>query len=155
MAKKNFKRGETSSFDGAWPNNWSHWKTSIVFLIAMLEFYLYVLFSPSFGGSRPCVAFKLFLLSCHQLYDLSHKARPIVLHNRHKYSELRDDFLFLLFSFIYFLFICTYNVWVISPPFPQPPSLPPHSLPLPLIPSISSRNYLPLSLILLKRKYKQ
>jgi hypothetical protein len=128
---------------------------SIVFLIAMLEFYLYVLFSPSFGGSRPCVAFKLFLLSCHQLYDLSHKARPIVLHNRHKYSELRDDFLFLLFSFIYFLFICTYNVWVISPPFPQPPSLPPHSLPFPLIPSISSRNYLPLSLILLKRKYKQ
>jgi hypothetical protein len=29
------------------------------------------------------------------------------------------------FIFIFILFICAYNVWVISPPLPPPPPLPP------------------------------
>jgi hypothetical protein len=46
--------------------------------------------------------------------------------------------IYLSIYLIFLLFICAYNVWVISPPFP----------PFPL-------TILPLSLILLKRAYKQ
>jgi hypothetical protein len=47
-------------------------------------------------------------------------------------------FIFLL---NFFLFICAYNVWVISPPFPHPLLYP--SCPLPYLPnsSLSGRNY--------------
>jgi hypothetical protein len=55
----------------------------------------------------------------------------------------------------FLLLICAYNVWVISPPFP-------HALPYPPAPSFSpppphypAETILPLSLILLKREYKQ
>jgi hypothetical protein len=55
----------------------------------------------------------------------------------------------------FLLFICAYNVWVISPPFPHP-------LPNPPTPSLSLtyshhpvETILPLSLISLKREYKQ
>jgi hypothetical protein len=50
-----------------------------------------------------------------------------------------------LFSFflIFILFICAYNVWVISPLLP------------PLTPRYQAETLLPLSLILLKREYKQ
>jgi hypothetical protein len=53
-------------------------------------------------------------------------------------------YLFIFKIFIVLLFVCAYNVWVISPPCPHP--LPYHPLrPLPLslppTPSIPSRNY--------------
>jgi hypothetical protein len=57
--------------------------------------------------------------------------------------------------FVCFLFICAYNVWVISPPFPQPLPHPPRPLPLPPPPRYPAETILPLSLILLKREYKQ
>jgi hypothetical protein len=45
-----------------------------------------------------------------------------------------------LLFYLFLLFICAYNVWVISPPSPH--LLPfPYPLPLPLIPSIPGRNY--------------
>jgi hypothetical protein len=40
----------------------------------------------------------------------------------------------ILLKKFFILFICAYNVWVISPHFPRP-------LPLPLIPSLPGRNY--------------
>jgi hypothetical protein len=41
----------------------------------------------------------------------------------------------LFFFLIFILFICAYNVWVISPPFPHPfPYPPPRLLPVPLYP---------------------
>jgi hypothetical protein len=43
-----------------------------------------------------------------------------------------------LFFLIFILFICAYNVWVISSP---PPPLPPCPFPLPPTPSLPSRNY--------------
>jgi hypothetical protein len=53
--------------------------------------------------------------------------------------------------------MCAYNAWVISPPCPHP--LPYHPLrPLPLPPQppqYPAETILPLSLILLKREYKQ
>jgi hypothetical protein len=54
-------------------------------------------------------------------------------------------------SQFFFLFIGTYNVWVISPPFLLPPPL----TPLPSPPCYQAETILPLSLILLKREYKQ
>jgi hypothetical protein len=42
----------------------------------------------------------------------------------------------------FFLFICAYKAWVISPPCSHPlPCHPPRLLPLPSTPSIPSRNY--------------
>jgi hypothetical protein len=41
----------------------------------------------------------------------------------------------------FFLFICAYNVWVISQPSPQLPPLPPCPLPLSPTPLIPGRNY--------------
>jgi hypothetical protein len=41
----------------------------------------------------------------------------------------------MVFFFNFILFICAYNVWVLSPPFPLPPPLP---LPYPSLPG---RNY--------------
>jgi hypothetical protein len=53
--------------------------------------------------------------------------------------ELEHTSLFFIFYFL-ILFICAYNVWVISPPFPPPPPLIlPH--PLPPTPSLPGRNY--------------
>jgi hypothetical protein len=46
----------------------------------------------------------------------------------------------LLIFLIFILFICAYNVWVISPPFPPSPSL---------TPRYQAETILPLSLILL------
>jgi hypothetical protein len=44
--------------------------------------------------------------------------------------------------FIYLLFICAYNAWVISPPCPHSlPYHPPYPLLLPPTPSIPGRNY--------------
>jgi hypothetical protein len=56
-----------------------------------------------------------------------------------------DDFVsgctFLFFS-EFFLFICAYNAWVISPSSPHPlPYHPPHLPPSPPTPSIAGRNY--------------
>jgi hypothetical protein len=50
---------------------------------------------------------------------------------------------FLLFIYLFILFICACNVWVISSPFPHPfPSLHPLRPPSsPPIPSLPSRNY--------------
>jgi hypothetical protein len=64
------------------------------------------------------------------------------------------EFLFC-FVFIFILFICAYNVWVISSPLPPTPTLPPltPSLTLPY-PLLAAESILPLSLILLNREYK-
>jgi hypothetical protein len=43
------------------------------------------------------------------------------------------------FFFLFLLFICSYNVWVIFPPFP--PVSPPHLIPLPPTSSLPGRNY--------------
>jgi hypothetical protein len=55
----------------------------------------------------------------------------------------------------FIIFICAYNVWVISPPFPHPF----HYHPTPSLcsppPPYQAEAILPLSLILLKREYKQ
>jgi hypothetical protein len=65
---------------------------------------------------------------------------------------LDTTFLLLL---LFLLFICAYNVWVISPPFPLPSSFPPFP-PSPSLPHrYQAETILPLSLILLKREYKQ
>jgi hypothetical protein len=63
-----------------------------------------------------------------------------------KWSCIHQDFFFIIikhiFLFIYFLFICAYYVWVISPPFPHPlPYHPLYPLPLSPPPSRPSRNY--------------
>jgi hypothetical protein len=50
---------------------------------------------------------------------------------------------------LFLLFICAYKVWVISPLFPLLPPSPP------LPPHYQAETILPLSLILLKREYKQ
>jgi hypothetical protein len=72
------------------------------------------------------------------------------------HPQIRQRFIFILFL-IFILFICAYNVWVISPPFRPCPPFPPTSLPplLPLTPCYQAETILPLSLILLKRAYKQ
>jgi hypothetical protein len=59
-------------------------------------------------------------------------------------------------SFFFLLFICAYNVWVISPRFP-PTSLtsPAPSLCPPTPPHYQAETILPLSLILWKKEYKQ
>jgi hypothetical protein len=56
----------------------------------------------------------------------------------------------------FLLFICAYNVWVFSPPHPLLPPLPnlPSASP-PLPPGYQAETILPLSVILLKREYKQ
>jgi hypothetical protein len=64
------------------------------------------------------------------------------------------QFYFILF-FIFILFICAYNVWVISPPSPTPSLTPSAPSLSPLPPHYLAETILPLSLILLKRKYKQ
>jgi hypothetical protein len=56
------------------------------------------------------------------------------------------SFNLLFYLFIFLLFICAYNARVISPPFPPPTPLPP---------CYQAETILPLSLILLKRAYKQ
>jgi hypothetical protein len=58
--------------------------------------------------------------------------------------------------FIVLLFICAYKAWVISPSCPH--TLPYHPLcplPLPPTPQDPAGTILPLSLILLKREYRQ
>jgi hypothetical protein len=65
----------------------------------------------------------------------------------------------VFFSFFFFifllLFICAYKDWFISPHCPHPlPYHPLHPLPLPP-PQYPAETILPLSLILLKREYKQ
>jgi hypothetical protein len=55
----------------------------------------------------------------------------------------------------FLLFICAYNVWVISPPFPAAPAVPAPPAPGPLSPRYQTETILPLSLILLKRECKQ
>jgi hypothetical protein len=55
----------------------------------------------------------------------------------------------------FILFICAYNVWVISSPFPPSPSSLFPSLTPHLTPRYPAETILPLSLILLKREYKQ
>jgi hypothetical protein len=52
----------------------------------------------------------------------------------------KDSLFILFFFFFLLLFICAYKAWFISPPCPHP--LPYHPLhPLPLPPSLPSRNY--------------
>jgi hypothetical protein len=57
--------------------------------------------------------------------------------------------LHVVMLFFFLLFVCAYNVWVISPFFPPPPP----SYPQP--PYYQAETILSLSLILLKREYKQ
>jgi hypothetical protein len=59
----------------------------------------------------------------------------------------RNLIAFLFLFFFPFIHMC--NVWVISPSYHQPPSLSPPP------PRIQAETVLPLSLILLKRDYKQ
>jgi hypothetical protein len=59
-----------------------------------------------------------------------------------------------IFKKIFILFICAYNVWVISPPSLRPLPYPPPPLP-PLTPRYPAKTILPLSLLLLKTEYKQ
>jgi hypothetical protein len=61
---------------------------------------------------------------------------------------------FILFIYL-LLFICAYNAWVISPPFSYPFPYPPTLSLSPPFPRYPAETILPLSLILLKRKYKQ
>jgi hypothetical protein len=56
-------------------------------------------------------------------------------------------------NFFFLLFICAYNVWVIAPTFPHPVPYPPPPRSPP--PHYQAETILPLSLILLKREYKQ
>jgi hypothetical protein len=58
-----------------------------------------------------------------------------IIHPGWSVKILRPNSFFLINYFIYLLFICTYNAWVISPPCPHPsltihptPSLSPHTL---------------------------
>jgi hypothetical protein len=70
--------------------------------------------------------------------------------------ELKRQILFIYLFIIVLLFICAYQAWVICPSFPHP--LPYHPLhPLSLLPPhlYKAETILPLSLILLKREYKQ
>jgi hypothetical protein len=61
----------------------------------------------------------------------------------------------IIFSIV-LLFICAYKAWVISPPCPHPlPYHPLLPLPTPPPPQYPAETILPLSLILLKREYKQ
>jgi hypothetical protein len=66
------------------------------------------------------------------------------------------DNIFAIFKKIFVLFICAYNVWVIASPtaYPLPYPRPAPSL-SPLTPCYQAETILPLSLILLKREYKQ
>jgi hypothetical protein len=63
-----------------------------------------------------------------------------------------------VFLSFFIIFICAYNVWVISSPFPPPPPLPPPR-PAPSLtpptPRYQAETILPLTLVLLKREYKQ
>jgi hypothetical protein len=90
--------------------------------------------------------------SCFQFGNITTKAaRNVLLHSPSLWGklqvlsskELLDHEVKTCLALVGFflVFICAYNVWVISPPFSHPPSLSP-------APSI-----LPLSLILLKREY--
>jgi hypothetical protein len=55
---------------------------------------------------------------------------------------METPYITILFYFIFILFICAYNAWVISPPCPHSlPYHPPHFLLLPTIPSLPGRNY--------------
>jgi hypothetical protein len=58
---------------------------------------------------------------------------------------IRRQYCFLGFFFFFFLFICAYNVWVISPLFTPPPPLLPCPLPLSPNPSPPGRNYFALT----------
>jgi hypothetical protein len=62
-----------------------------------------------------------------------------------------NSFSFFIIYIYFLLFICAYKAWVISPPCPHP--LHPSLSPLPL--QYPAETILPLSLILLKREYKQ
>jgi hypothetical protein len=55
----------------------------------------------------------------------------------------------------FLLFICAYNVWVISSPFLPSTLFPSASSLFPLPPHFQAETILPLSLILLKREYKE
>jgi hypothetical protein len=73
------------------------------------------------------------------------------------YRDTVTQLLKYLFIFKFLiLFICAYIVWVISPPVPLPsPLAPPAPSLTPLTPHYQAETILPLSLILLKREYKQ
>jgi hypothetical protein len=71
------------------------------------------------------------------------------------FNSCNANFNSFLWGQFCFLFICAYNVWVISPLFPPPPSLSPASYLSPPPPRYQAETILPLSLVLLKREYKQ
>jgi hypothetical protein len=53
-----------------------------------------------------------------------------------------NDFIIYLFIYLFLLFICAYNAWVISSPCPHPlPYHPPHPFPLSPTTLIPRRNY--------------
>jgi hypothetical protein len=74
----------------------------------------------------------------NQIYQLSFNLIPTLL-----LQTISIGFFLFIYLFIFIfllLFICAYKAWFISPPCPHP--LPYHPLrPLPLPPSIPSRNY--------------
>jgi hypothetical protein len=55
---------------------------------------------------------------------------------------IKNNNIFFCYFLFFILYLCAYNVWVISPPFPQLPPL--HTLPLLVLPptfSLPGRNY--------------
>jgi hypothetical protein len=115
----------------------------------------------------------MLTISSVQIIDLTYRKlrrSTKMLEERYKHSEVtwHDQSIYLLSKsrvqskyfffliFIVLLFICAYNSWVISPPCPHPlPYHPHHPLPLLPPPRYPAETILPLSLILLKREYKQ
>jgi hypothetical protein len=88
-----------------------------------------------------------YLISCCKV-----PAECTISGNAFQYESKSDNWILKpsLYNFFYFiLFICAYNVWVISPLLPLPSPL------APLTPLYQAETILPLPLILLKREYKQ
>jgi hypothetical protein len=114
--------------------------------ISMHVFLLY------FSFREKCLCFSFFV--CVQVCVTGIEAKTSWMLGQH--TTIWIISMALLFIYLFILFTCAYNVWVISPSFPPPPPFPsqlPPSLPHP--PHYQAETILPLSLILLKREYKQ
>jgi hypothetical protein len=88
--------------------------------------------------------------------ELASSLGPVLLKTKTKDISFGKLAVLLFFLFHFFLFICVYNIWVISPPFHLPPLLSP-CLPYPPYPSLPGRNYFVLisNFVEEKREYKQ
>jgi hypothetical protein len=121
-------------------------KLSLIYSVVFFLVWFYVL------STCPYIFISISLLSrmkcfCIIMYVIYLKLnQPIFL-------QEALPFFFVFFPF-FIIFIRAYNVWVISTPFPLPPPflLPPLS---PLTSCYQGETILSLSLVLLKREYKQ